>query len=44
LKCLLERGGLITPELEKRLIEAGINVPWIRKCLEGVCSGDCHCR
>jgi len=35
--CLLSRGGLIEPELEKRLRAAGVDLDQMRKCLAGHC-------
>jgi hypothetical protein len=35
LECLLKRGGLIEPELEKRLQAAGIDLDALRKCVAG---------
>ena len=37
LRCLTAQGGAITPELEKRLREAGLNMDGVRKCLEKFC-------
>jgi L-Lysine epsilon oxidase N-terminal/L-lysine epsilon oxidase C-terminal domain/von Willebrand factor type A domain len=37
LKCLLREGGVVTPDFEKRLREAGLNLDQVRKCLEGHC-------
>jgi hypothetical protein len=37
LKCVLARGGVIQPELEKRLREAGLDLDTLRKCLAGHC-------
>lgn len=38
LKCVLRSGGLIEPELEKRLRAAGLDLDALRKCLEGHCA------
>jgi len=38
LECLLQRDGVIEPELEKRLRAAGLNLDHLRKCLEGHCA------
>jgi hypothetical protein len=38
LKCLLQRGGGIDPELEKRLRGAGLDLDHLRKCLAGHCA------
>jgi hypothetical protein len=37
LDCLLTRGGVIEPELEKRLRAAGVDLDHLRKCLAGHC-------
>ena len=37
LRCLLARGGVLTPELEKRLQAMGIDPEHLRKCLEIGC-------
>ena len=37
LECVLARGGLIQPELEKRLQAAGLDLDTLRKCLAGHC-------
>jgi hypothetical protein len=37
LRCLLARGGALTPELEKRLQAMGIDLDHLRKCLELGC-------
>ncbi len=37
LRCLTTEGGAITPELEKRLRAAGLNMDHLRKCLEKFC-------
>ena len=37
LDCLLSRGGVIEPELEKRLRAAGIDLDHLRKCLATHC-------
>jgi hypothetical protein len=37
LKCVLERGGVIDIELEKRLQNAGVDLDRFRKCLEAFC-------
>ena len=37
LKCLLKSGGLIEPELERRLRAAGLDLDALRKCLDGHC-------
>ena len=37
LMCLLQREGVISAELEKRLKEFGINLEDARKCVEGFC-------
>jgi L-Lysine epsilon oxidase N-terminal/L-lysine epsilon oxidase C-terminal domain/von Willebrand factor type A domain len=39
IKCLLERDGLISPEIEKRLKALGIDIDAVRKCLEIICDG-----
>jgi L-lysine epsilon oxidase-like protein/VWA domain-containing protein len=41
LRCLLERDGVISAELEKRLQVLGIDVSAARKCLETFCDGKC---
>ena len=38
LKCLLQRGGGIDPELEKRLRAAGLDLDHLRKCLAAHCA------
>jgi hypothetical protein len=38
LKCLLQPGGAVEPELEKRLRAAGLDLAQIGKCLEGHCA------
>jgi hypothetical protein len=38
LECLLRRGGVIQPELEKRLREAGLDLDALRKCVAGHCN------
>ena len=38
LECLLQRGGAIDPELEKRLRAAGLDLDHVRKCLAGLCA------
>ena len=38
LKCVLRSGGMIEPELEKRLRAAGLDLDALRKCLEGHCA------
>jgi hypothetical protein len=43
LKCLLGANGVVSPELEKRLRELGIDVGQARKCLEKLCHDDCRC-
>ena len=40
LECVLARGGLIQPELEKRLQAAGLDLDTLRKCLAGHCAHD----
>ena len=40
LECLLARGGVIEPELEKRLRAAGLDLDALRKCLAGHCTHD----
>jgi len=40
LECVLARGGLIQPELEKRLQAAGLDLDVLRKCLAGHCAHD----
>ena len=40
LECLLARGGVIEPELEKRLRAAGLDIDALRKCLAGHCTHD----
>jgi L-Lysine epsilon oxidase N-terminal/L-lysine epsilon oxidase C-terminal domain/von Willebrand factor type A domain len=37
LRCVLARGGVIQPELEKRLHAAGLDLDSLRKCLAGHC-------
>lgn len=37
LRCLLEEGGLVGPELEKRLRDAGLDLGRLRKCVDGAC-------
>jgi hypothetical protein len=37
LKCVLERGGVVDAELEKRLQAAGVDLTRLRKCLEAFC-------
>lgn len=37
LQCLLKEGGFISPDLEKRLREAGIDLGRLRKCVAGTC-------
>jgi hypothetical protein len=37
LRCLLAEGGVLTPELERRLRAAGFDLPRVRKCLELYC-------
>jgi hypothetical protein len=37
LRCLLAERGVITPEFEKRLREAGLDVARLRQCLEAYC-------
>lgn len=37
LKCALQRGGAIAPELEKRLREAGLDIAHLRKCFDACC-------
>ena len=44
LKCLLERDGTLSPELEKRLHGLGVDVEHLRKCLAEFCRGDCGCK
>ena len=40
LECLLARGSVIEPELEKRLRAAGLDIDALRKCLSGHCTHD----
>lgn len=40
LQCLLKEGGLISPELEKRLRETGFDLERLRKCVAGSCARD----
>jgi hypothetical protein len=44
LKCLLQRDGIISAELEKRLHAAGVDLTRARKCLAEACRDDCHCK
>ena len=44
LKCLLQRGGAIDAETEKRLREAGVNLDELRKCISEFCRGECRCK
>lgn len=37
LKCVLGKGGVLTPELERRLREAGVDIPRLRRCLAAAC-------
>jgi hypothetical protein len=37
LKCLAREGGVIGPEMEKRLREQGVDLEQLRKCLEVYC-------
>lgn len=37
LACLFKEGGVISPELEKRLRESGLHLEVLRKCLAGAC-------
>lgn len=37
LRCLLAERGVLTPEFEKRLREAGLDIESLRKCLEVYC-------
>lgn len=37
LSCLLGKGGVLTPELERRLSEAGVDVARLRRCLAELC-------
>ena len=37
LECVLKEGGVISPELEKRLLEAGVDLRRLRKCMAEVC-------
>lgn len=37
LRCLLGKGGLVTPELERRLREDGVDVARLRRCLAVLC-------
>jgi hypothetical protein len=38
LHCLLAEGRALTPETERRLAQAGIDVNWLRRCLDQYCS------
>ena len=44
LSCLLQSGGVIDAELEKRLREAGVDLQALRKCLAEFCKGSRECR
>jgi hypothetical protein len=37
LRCLLFQGGTLTPELEKQLRDAGVNIARLRRCLDEYC-------
>ncbi|HVF15645.1 MAG TPA: vWA domain-containing protein, partial [Steroidobacteraceae bacterium] len=41
--CMLQRDGVISSELEKRLREAGLDLDHARECLEKMCRNDCKC-
>ena len=41
--CVLQRDGVISPELEKRLREAGVNLERLRECVAKYCRSDCNC-
>ncbi|MET0988423.1 MAG: hypothetical protein ABW034_23740 [Steroidobacteraceae bacterium] len=41
--CVLQRDGVISPELEKRLREAGVNLERLRECVAKYCRRDCNC-
>lgn len=40
IECVLKEGGVVSPELEKRLKEAGVDLARLRKCVAGACRGD----
>jgi hypothetical protein len=44
LSCILQRGGTIDAELEKRLREAGLDLQALRKCLGEFCKDSRGCR
>jgi len=39
LTCLLRRGGAISPEFERRLLDLGLDMDSMRKCLAEWCRG-----
>ena len=39
LACLLRRDGAITPEFERRLLDLGLDLNSVRKCLAELCRG-----
>ncbi|MDM0105523.1 LodA/GoxA family CTQ-dependent oxidase [Variovorax sp. J22R24] len=36
-ECVLKEGGVISPELEKRLLDAGVDLRKLRKCMAQAC-------
>jgi hypothetical protein len=43
LKCFMQRGGVISAELEQRLRALGIDIADVHKCLEKFCHGERRC-
>lgn len=38
IRCLMQQGGVISPELEKRLEALGLDIVKLRRCVELICS------